>query len=84
MSCYYFDFCDGRNEFKDDLGLEATSGEEALQEAIAALSRMASECRTPLSGHTLSMTIRDDNGCSLYLITNTTTWSTLSYGSRIH
>jgi hypothetical protein len=84
MSCYFFDFFDGRDEFRDELGLEADSGEEALQEAVAALNRMASECRKPVSGHTLSMSIRDDTGCPLYLITHTISWSVLSYGSRIH
>jgi hypothetical protein len=82
MGCYYFDFSDGHDQIRDDMGLEAHSREEALQEAIAALTRMASEYRQPSNGYTLSMTVRDDADSPIYRITNTTTWTVLSEGGR--
>jgi hypothetical protein len=83
MSCYFFDFHDGDDQFMDDVGLEADSCEEALREAVAALSRMASDHRSPVNGQVISMTIRDAAGHPLYQVTNTMAWTALSEeGSR--
>jgi hypothetical protein len=80
MGFYFFDFNDGDDQFTDEVGLEASSGEEALREAVAALSRMAGDCQSPVNGQVMRMTIRDDAGHSLYQVTNTMAWTALSEG----
>lgn len=59
---FYFDVENGRERIRDEVGVEAESLEEALDEARSVIGEMADSVGTGASGGSWTLVVRDATG----------------------
>jgi alanyl-tRNA synthetase len=62
---FYFDLEDGQETISDEVGVEADSFEEAMDEARSVISEMADQLAADNPGETWLLVVRDADGSLL-------------------